>query len=199
MAIDQVRIRITGTFPLIMHNNRGVDPRLPLVQEMKAITKKRVKTDEDLDAIARIEWELGLYHDSKIGPYLPSHVILAAIREGAKKTKQGKLVLEAVLMDEPMARLQYDGPRDIEGLYKAEHFFDIRPVRVQQSTVNRARPIFHSWAAEFTLNYDNESIDENDLIHIVETAGRRIGIGDYRPTYGRFETSLRGSKKGVAA
>lgn len=199
MAVDQVRLRITGTQPLIMHNNRGVNPREPLAQELKTITKKRNKTEEDLDAIARIEWELGLYHDPKIGPYLPSRVILAALREGGKKTKQGKLVVEAVLMDELMVRLDYDGPRDVDALFADVRFFDLRPVRVQQATVNRARPIFPSWSAEFTLTYDSESLDETDLVRIVETAGRRVGIGDYRPTYGRFDAEVRKGKKGSAA
>lgn len=204
MAIDQVRVRITGMQPLIMHSNRGVNPRLPEVQENKAIAKKGTrKTEEDLDRMARIEWELGLYYDPKIGPYLPSHVILAALRDGAKKTKQGKLIVEAVLMEELMVKLEYSGPRDLNGLYDDGRFFDLRPVRVQQATVNRARPIFPSWAAEFTLTYDSESLDENDLLRIIETAGRRVGLGDYRPTYGRFTMQViagarNGRKEAVA-
>lgn len=187
MAIEQLRVRITGVQPLIMHCNRGVNPRLPEVQESKAITKKGTrKTEEDLDRMARIEWGLGLYHDPRVGPYLPGSMILAALRDGAKKTKQGKLVVEAVLIEESLVKLEYSGPRDVDGLYEDGRFFDLRPVRVQQSTVNRARPIFAAWAAEFTLTYDAESINEYDLIRIVETTGRRIGIGDYRPTYGRF-------------
>ena len=125
MAIEQMRVRITGTLPLIMHSNRGVNKRLALVQEKDTISKKRNKTEEDLDAIARIEWELGLYHDPVIGPYLPSSLILAALRDGAKKTKQGTLVREAVLIDEPMVELRYDGPRDVDSLYEDGRFFDL--------------------------------------------------------------------------
>ena len=190
MAIDQMRVCITGVGPLLMHSNRGVDPRHPLVKEVKAITGKRTKTEEDLDAISRLEWELGLYHDEKLGPYLPSFMILAALRDGAKKTRQGKLVVEAVWMDDQMVRLDYDGPRDVNGLYSDGRFYDLRPVRVQQSTVNRARPIFATWGAEFTLFFDSEALDGGDLINIIETTGRRVGLGDYRPIYGRFAAEV---------
>lgn len=200
MATDQMRVRITGTIPLIMHSNRGVDPRLPLVKEMKAITSKRTKTEEDLDAISRIEWELGLYHDEKIGPYLPGFMIMACLRDAAKKTRQGKLVVEAVWMDDLLVRLEYDGPRDVDGLYNDGRFYDLRPVRVQQATVNRARPIFPSWSAEFSIFYDSEVIDASDLNNIIETAGRRIGLGDYRPIYGRFQAQiLNGARSGRGA
>ncbi len=203
MATDHVRIRITGTHALIMHNNQGVNIRLPRVQEMKAINKKRNKTEEDFDALARIEWELGLYYDAKLGPCLPSTVILAALREGAKKTKQGKLLLESVLMDESMVKMEYEGPRKVDALYADGRFVDMRPVRVQTSRVNRARPIFPlGWSAEFTLTYEAELIDEGDLVNIVKTTGRRIGLCDYRPTYGRFDVQVigngAGSRKGAA-
>jgi hypothetical protein len=195
VPINQVRLSIVGIQPLIMHNNRGVNPREPLAQQMKALTKQRTKTEDDLDAIARYEWELGLYHDTKIGPYLPDRLILATLREAAKKTKQGKLVVEAVFMDDPKVRIEYDGPRDIDGLAADGRFFDLRPVRVQTATINRARPIFHPpWSLELTLNFDPDVIDEADLIRIVETAGRRIGFGDYRPVYGRFTVTQ--TKKG---
>lgn len=192
MAIEQLRVRIRGVQPLLMHSNQSVNPRLPLVQEMKALNKKRNKTDEDMDRISRIEWELGMYHDAEIGPYLPSFVILACLRDAAKKTKQGKLIVEAVWMDEMKVKLDYDGPRDMDGLYDGG-FFDLRPVRnpATRATVNRARPLFPSWSINFSLNYDAEVLDRADLARIVETAGRRIGVGDYRPTYGRFEAEVR--------
>lgn len=187
MAFEQVKVRIVGATPLFMHSNRGVNPRDALVIELKKITGKRgTKTEEDQDTIARIEWELGLYFDKELGPVLKAEMIHATMRDAAKRTKQGKLVLESVWIDEPAVKLEYDGPRDIEGLYADGRFFDLRPARIQGRTINRARPIFLQWAARFTVSYDAEFIDHSDVLNILEQAGRRIGVGDYRPTHGRF-------------
>jgi hypothetical protein len=195
MAIEQLQFTITGTAPFLMHSNRGVNPREPLAKQLKAITAKRTKSEEDLDEIARIEWELGMYHDAKTGPYIPAEMMLACLRDAAKKTKQGKSILEAVMVDESRIPLRYDGPRDITGLYDDGRFFDLRPARVMGRTVNRARPIFLDWSASFSLSVDGELIDPEDICRILETAGRRVGLGDYRPTHGRFTVALTGRKE----
>ena len=44
----KIIIELTGTSPLLMHNPRMVDPEFELNREIKAITSKRKKTDEDL-------------------------------------------------------------------------------------------------------------------------------------------------------
>lgn len=199
MAIEEMRLRITGKLPLIMHSNRGVNPREPLARELKTITSKRTKSEEDQDQIAFLEWQLGLYHDREVGPHLPPNMVIACLRDGAKKSKQGKTVVEAVWIDEPTIRLEYDGPRDIDGMYADGRFFDLRPASVMGRTVNRARPIFPQWAAEFTLIFDSEIIDAGDVLRIAEVAGQRVGLGDYRPTYGRFVVSqVNGAKGGRA-
>ena len=186
MAIEEIRLRFTGKLPLIMHSNRGVNTRDPLVRELKAITGKRNKSDEDLDQIEFLEWQLGLYHDAATGPYLPANVILACLRDAARRSKQGKLVIEGVWLDGLKVPLEYDGPRAIDELYANAQFVDTRPAKVQTSTVNRTRPIFPQWAVQFTLAFDAEILNRDDLVRIAETAGQRIGLGDYRPTYGRF-------------
>ncbi|HZC05355.1 MAG TPA: hypothetical protein VE338_06915 [Ktedonobacterales bacterium] len=194
MAVEEIQLRFTGKLPLIMHSNRSVNTRDPLVREMKVLTGKRVKSDEDLDQIEFLEWQLGLYHDQNIGPYLPANLILACLRDAARKNKQGKLVIEGVWIDALKVPLDYDGPRDITGLYGDEQFVDIRPARVQSSTVNRTRPIFTRWSVQFTVAYDAEILNRDDLVRIAETAGQRIGMGDYRPTYGRFVVEVLNGK-----
>lgn len=65
---------------------------------------------------------------------------------------------------------------------------DRRRVVVQRNGVNRIRPAMRAgWRAEFELMVlVPEYIQTMDLQDAISTAGRLVGIGDFRPTYGRF-------------
>lgn len=65
---------------------------------------------------------------------------------------------------------------------------DRRRVVIQRNGVNRVRPAMRAgWVAEFELMVlVPEYITTSDLLDTISTAGRLVGIGDFRPTYGRF-------------
>jgi hypothetical protein len=65
----------------------------------------------------------------------------------------------------------------------------------------RIRPRFEAgWGATFTGSLDPEIIDKDTFAQVVELAGSRIGVGDWRPssptpgTYGMFDTELKFGK-----
>jgi hypothetical protein len=62
-------------------------------------------------------------------------------------------------------------------------------VQVQRSGITRCRPAFkEGWKAEIPLMVNlPEYIEPKDLNEVVASAGRLIGVGDFRPTYGRFQ------------
>ena len=67
-------------------------------------------------------------------------------------------------------------------------YLDTRRVMVQRNGINRTRPAMNQgWRAsfQFLINLP-EYLTRNDLRETIESAGRLIGIGDFRPTYGRF-------------
>lgn len=66
---------------------------------------------------------------------------------------------------------------------------DRRRVVIQRNGVNRVRPALRAgWKAEFELMVMTpEYIDRSMLNETIATAGRLIGVGDFRPTYGRFQ------------
>ena len=86
---------------------------------------------------------------------------------------------------------------DIEGVeipieHEERWTVDTRPVRIP-STGGRIlahRPIFNDWALEFTVNLDTEIISVRLFREIVDAAGKRIGLGDFRPDckgpFGKF-------------
>jgi hypothetical protein len=67
-------------------------------------------------------------------------------------------------------------------------YLDRRRVTVQRAGINRTRPAMKAgWRAEFSLMVTlPEYIDRNTLREVIESAGRLIGVGDFRPTFGRF-------------
>lgn len=53
------------------------------------------------------------------------------------------------------------------------------------------RPRFNSWGIEFTLEIDDKEVKPETIRQLVEVAGNKIGLCDFRPTcrgpFGRFE------------
>lgn len=67
-------------------------------------------------------------------------------------------------------------------------FLDKRRVVIQRSAVTRSRPAFKAgWQATFIIMCNlPEYIEPQSLNATVQAAGRLVGLGDFRPSYGRF-------------
>ena len=190
---ETISLKIEGTAPLIMHNGRMRDPLDRYAKALKALTGKRKKSDEDHFAIARLEWEAGLYWAQDTGPYIPSRTLRKLLIEGARKSKDGKTV-EAHVMAVGPAKVQYEGPRDIEGLWNEGRsdgdvistHVDRRIMTVQRNAVARTRPIFQQWAAEIVYTYDSGECQPDQIRQWLAQAGHHVGLLDGRPESGRF-------------
>lgn len=70
-------------------------------------------------------------------------------------------------------------------------YLDQRRVVIQRSGVTRTRPAMRAgWKAEVQLMINiPEYIDQPFLLDVLSTAGKLIGVGDFRPTYGRFDVT----------
>jgi hypothetical protein len=66
---------------------------------------------------------------------------------------------------------------------------DKRRVVIQRSGINRVRPAMKSgWKCDFQIQINlPEYITPSELNETISMAGRLVGIGDFRPTYGRFQ------------
>lgn len=186
-----LKVRWTGVSPLMMHNAALANPLNKHAKALKAVSGKRKKTDDDYAEMSRIEFMGGLYCDDKIGPYVQGVAVKASIIAGAKLSKGGKLVNEAVLISEMKIPLKYAGPRTPDKLWDLDtKHVDVRGVVIGRVRIMRTRPIFPEWSLEFSMDYASDRIDEADLIGWMETAGRFKGLGDYRPTFGRYEVTV---------
>ncbi len=177
---------IKGVCPIVMHNERLADPLNEHAKALKSLTKKRNKTDDDHLAVSKAEFLGGLYWDADLGPHVPERCLERLLRDAASKSKQGRAVLSALIVIEP-AKLIYKGPRDPEAMWAMGEQFVLRAsVGVGQSRVIRSRPVFRDWSLTFTVNYDENVLEERDVDGFVEVGGRLVGLLDWRPKHGRF-------------
>jgi hypothetical protein len=189
-----MKIEMVGTAPLLMHNVRLADDQNPYTRAISKLTAKRSKkTEEDKLEIDRLSFAGGLYFDEEIGPYLPAENIFRCLMEAGSLTRSGKKIERGLIFDGTRARLEYDGPRDVESLWGDDGdspFVDRRMVAVQRQRIPRVRPIFPNWSASIGVEIDGQVLDPEEFEDIVAKAGKLIGLGDYRRFYGKFSGSV---------
>lgn len=182
----EFEIVITGTAPLLMHSSRLSNPLDPAAKAMKKVTAKRTKTDDDYEEVARLEFAGGLYFDGDAGPYMPADNVHRSLLDAGKKTRRGPKVKEGVFIRTDVNPLVYKGPRTIDGLWQDEQFRHFASAKVQTQRVMRCRPIFRQWSTVVSGIIDEQLIDFEELVQIATTAGNQVGLGDWRPRFGRF-------------
>lgn len=187
-----ITITLQGTSPLLMHNPRMVDPEFHINREIKALTSKRKKTDDDLRQIEKLEWYGGIYTAPMNGHgevvTQPSAKVRKCLINTARISKMGKMVERALSFAELDVPLIYDGPKNLDEVFEDKQFHSRLSVGVGGKRVMRVRPKFHPWALEVRgLFVEDAGMNFDDLVRIVELAGLVEGIGDNRVNgYGRF-------------
>lgn len=188
--MESIKVKLNSLSPMLMHSDRYSNPLDPLTKAHKELTGKRKKTDEDHELILKSEWNGSIYHDEKIGPYVPGINVESMLMEAAKQQKLGKKFKSAIMVLEDRVKVDYDGPRDRVKMFADHRFVDCRSVKVQQARLQRCRPIFHEWSITFNLNYDPAVVDLRDIQKALVDAGQLVGLGDFRPRFGKFEAVI---------
>ena len=169
-----VKIKIEGLAALIFHrwNCEAVDEKAAAAKGSKA------KKSDNLESY--------VYRDANEelclpGEYLRQAIIHAAkyIQDPRSPRKSAMDIFKAgLVMHTELASL---GVKDWE-------YVDQRRVVVQRSGINRQRPAMRmGWKAAFEIEVlIPEYISRDLLLKALNNAGRLVGVGDFRPTYGRF-------------
>jgi hypothetical protein len=168
-------ITICGSADLLFHrwNVEGVESKANAAKGSKA------KKTDDLETY--------VYRDSHgmlslPGEYLRQSVIMAAkFRQDPRSPRKSAMDLykAGVVSLTLLASLGVD----------TWDYEDKRRVTIQRNAITRVRPALHAgWKAtiEFAVLLP-EYIMQADLHDVVTNAGRLVGVGDFRPTYGRFQ------------
>ena len=170
-------VTIEGAADILFHrwNVEGVDAKASAAKGSKA-----KKTDDIESYVYRLDnGNIGLP-----GEYLRQSIIHAAKykqdprspRKSAMDLFKAGIVCTTQLADLGSTKWDYE---------------DRRRVLIQRNAVNRTRPAMKvGWRAsfEFIVNLP-EYITPTLLQSVMADAGRLVGVGDFRPTYGRFNTT----------
>lgn len=188
LSLTPVSVRVTGTRPLLVHRGGLANPLDPHAKAISEIAKKRNKTDADYAELARREWIGSLYYEDDIGPFIPAEMMEACIVAGGKKHKLGTAIKQAFQVEgDGRIPIEYTGPRKLAALEKeGDAFFLDSMVKVGMSKTTRRRPMFKKWGLTFDAVLDPTVLDKDQISLAIETAGRLVGLGDWRPRYGRF-------------
>lgn len=179
--------------PILLHNERLADPLDQYARWLAELSKKRSKTERDIEEIGRREFFGGGYWiidegpDKKVSdPCVPTWNVIRCLQEAGTRHKLGKQVLRGIVPVVDETPLIYDGPRDAADLWKTGTFHSRKGVGIGQRRVMRTRPCFTNWRLEVDLEVDLTILDPDVVSLLVFEAGRFVGLADARPRFGRF-------------
>jgi hypothetical protein len=169
--VAEFKMRIKGTYALLTHNP------LAMTNGSAGPTKgaKQIPTPDD-------EASAGLYLLEDGGYAFPGfgfrNSILAASAKWKKPKSRASMLgdMASLMVKEELVPLIND-----DGSPLRSYVIDTRRAVIQGNGILRSRPRFNEWGAEFTLEYDEALIPQDIIVNIAADAGKRIGVGDYRP------------------
>jgi len=182
-SMKSIEVEISGVTPLIC--NRFTDQA-----QMTATSGNRMAMTGDRGTPhEQAEAKLYIGHDGK--PMIPQPNLFRCIIVAGKYFKSGKSKITTQKSSIIPACVEVVG-LEIPIQHKEPWAVDTRAVRIP-STGGRIlchRPCFEDWKLSFTLNCDEEMLSIKLLREIIDAAGKRIGLGDFRPDckgpYGKF-------------
>ncbi len=180
----EINITIEGTTPMIC--NRFTD------EAAESATKGTRGASAAADRGTPLEVaESKLYKGLQGNPMIPQPNLLRCLVEGGRFHKAGKTQLTTSKSSIMYSCLDIQGA-EIPIAHKEPWRVDTRAVRIP-STGGRIlahRPMFDDWKLTFTAELDTTILSEKLLRAIIDDAGKRVGLGDFRPAtkgpFGRF-------------
>jgi len=170
----RVEVEIEGTAPILFHrwNCESVESK------SKAKKGSAEKKSDDVESY--------VYRTEKGELAIPGEYLRGAI-VGAAKFQQDPRSPRKSAMDLFKAGVISLTPLASLGV-KDWDLLDKRRVVIQRSAITRSRPCMREgWKAKFILQIQlPEYIDQALLNSTIQAAGKLIGLGDFRPSFGRF-------------
>lgn len=181
--VRKINVEIEGLCPLLHHKMSDKKQEIVRMKELIKILQK----DPDNEEAYKEEAIIYLYRNKEGKNVIPSvHIESSMVKAGVNERVAGrgkktyKDHMKAFIVVEPEDILI--DPQDYEE--------DRRFVRVQRAKIMRTRPKFPTgWKANFTILVLDDTIPMKVIENILSFAGAYVGIGDWRPKFGRFEVT----------
>lgn len=184
-----ISVKIEGISPLLHH--RMTEEKL-----LSLLGPKAKKTKVHVEKTPRQIAEEHAYKTEDGKFYIPTTYVSGAFKGAASEYKQtsSKKTFKAIaggifIPSEPYAILTSRA-----GATLKDFEVDLKSaVNHKAGAVVSCRPRFDDWAAEFTVEIDDELLPPDLALQILQDAGRRCGIGSFRVAkggpYGRFSVT----------
>lgn len=184
IKIKNIKIKIKGTSPLIMHRWDEKAKQEMLDKQMKKTVTKTAKNPEEqfLSSIYFLDKK-----KKTVG--FPCDAFKQAMIRGAKQ-------LGLVMTDQRTSFF-------INGEYSKDSSRDLVPIKgtleMREDMVRigngvadiRFRGQVVDWSAELNITYNDSATSIDHIINMIQAAGYGVGVGEWRPerngTFGRFE------------
>lgn len=171
-----VEFILEGIVPLLFHkwSCESVDAK------SKAAKNSKAKKTDDIESY--------VYRNSSEEVCLPGEYVRQAMVYAAKFRQDPRSPRKSAmdLFKAGIATLTELAP-----LGKQWDYVDQRRVTIQRQGITRMRPaMFAGWKGKFIFQVMlPEYIEQSTFNEVLAQAGRIIGVGDFRPTYGRFQVN----------
>ena len=181
--MKSIGVVIQGTTPLLC--NRFTD-----AAQMAATSGNRIAAVGD-KGTPQEQAEVRLYIGKDGKPTIPQQNLFRCRIDAGTIFKAGKSKITTQKTSMIPACVEIEG-LELPIIHKEPWAVDTRPVRIP-ATGGRIlchRPCFNDWQLSFTLGVDTELLSVKLMREIVDAAGKRIGLGDFRPAckgpFGKF-------------
>lgn len=180
----EIQIRVSGISPLIL--NKFTD-----AAAMASSNGSRTSAAAGSRGTPREIAEGKLYYGIDGALVIPSPNLLRCLVDGGAFFKAGRK--QITTKSESMLFSCLDiVAAEIPLLHSQPWTVDTRAVVIPatKGRILAHRPRFDDWALEFTADLDTSIVQESLLREIVDAAGKRVGLGDFRPArkgpFGKF-------------
>lgn len=183
-----IQTQIQGISPLLQHRFP-----IPTYEEMST-GGKAVRGERDFSQ----EWRKALYVNAQDEVYQPAIHIESAMVKAAVNFKiqgrRGKTFKDLFRGNCFIAPEEIPhgikNPQELDTDADKPLYLDLRPVVVQRARVVRIRPAFKvGWTLDFEIEVLDDQIPVNVVQEVLTLAGKTIGVGDFRPKFGRFRVT----------
>jgi len=174
--MKRIEVTIQGATPLLMHRFSEEDQAQVQSGSSHAITRPTPEV-----AAERACYRSAMPNGGAGNLCLPARALLASIRQAAGLHRIGRRSAKSII-----AASVFIQPDEIDpGVKKFEIDSQAVVIRATKGRVMRHRPRLDSWKVMFTLAYQETLLpDEGLLRRVIEDAGARVGVLDFRPACG---------------
>jgi len=193
--MKRIHGELTGNTPLLMNSAQSmIESALGTDTKTKGDVKKQPTemakglTDEAVEKLA--------YRNSKGNLYVPGTAVKGTLLNACAFKKVGKYSAKPLLAGGVIIEGEELELTDLKGKPIKTYEKDVRTIvnKVTKGRQVKIRPKIKEWKLPFTMVYDDDLIGKDENIRaILEEAGQRVGLLDFRPqksgSFGTFRVT----------